>query len=758
MKFNANVATIQGNAIFEETVKMSVQNESMPFIIKSLTDMYSNPTLALSREYLSNAYDACIAKMGTQSSFGTVLDTPIEVTLPSALNPNFVIRDYGIGMNREVLSTVFPQYGASTKRGNNNEIGGFGLGAKSALAIVANFTVVSIKDGKKNVGIVQKGADGVGEISFLPETETDEASGTTITITLPKPEALNQIFRDSNLLLGFPHGSILLNGKMHENSVFNADLYTKIGEDGWVMNSLIDWENSNNQNRRVGSYNDRIVVVGPISYHVSLKDLMGEEYSSWGHNRSAEKDGVFDSSAGFSVLNLPIGSVDFTPARENLIFSEKTRKSIIDAAKRVSKGVHEYAQSSIADAPSKREAARRADMLRFNGFELDWTYKGEKIPALALSSLRVEGKKAWVANRTHKVTPSENDLKHSEGRTENAVIVAGVKTAEQAKVLNRLRKPFADRYKPGKVTTETLKVLYMEAEKSELNSWTESLAMEVFTVEEWEAKGADYRKEINAERKAKRVANATTSVINYGSTPVSVLNSYIRSNSYDRPKVHSSYASEVATADTVIYFRTNNDAPESLSHKFAKTMSSEEGKLMQVNSLNSALDAVINHYSQDKKSVKVVRVPANTKVETFLKAVPHAISIDEAVKAVADSIAEGKGAALELLMAQKSHRYSYLSNMEAHHTVKIDNPEVRTFMDEAHKAFHRVDSYKTNAGIKAKSNFVFSEDFAEVFADFRKVVNESNTYPLPLLEDIANRGFKLENGLQYINLMYPVAA
>ena len=756
MKFNENIATVEGNAIFEETVKMSVQNESMPFIIKSLTDMYSNPLLAMSREYLSNAYDACIALMGSKSSFGTVLDTPIEVTLPSPLNPNFIVRDFGIGMDRKVLSTVFPQYGASTKRENNNEIGGFGLGAKSALALVANFTVVSIKDGKKNTGIVQKGADGVGEISFLPEMETTDPSGTTITITLPKPEALNSVFRDSNLLLGFPHGSILMNGKMHENSVFNTDLYTKIGEDGWVMNSLINWENSQNYRHRnygFGSSNSKVVVVGPISYKVTQNDLFGDMFDDRNNYNASGKE-VFDASTAYSVLNLPIGSVDFTPARENLIFSEKTRKTIIEASKRMSKGVHDFAQASVSEAPSKMDAARRADTLRMNGFELDWTYKGEKIPDMTLNVLKVIGKDAWISSRDSKVTPVVTNLAHTNIRTERTIIVTGVKGAEQAKLLNRFRKPFADRN--GKITSEALAVLYMEAEKSELSSWTDALVAETFTIEEWEAKGVAYRKEINEERKAKRATSATTGVINYGSTPVGVLTPrYGYSN--DRPKVHSSYASDISGAGVVIYMRLNADAPETMSHKFAKTMMADEGAPLTVRDLNDALNAVGDHYSEDKKTVRIVRIPANTKVETFLKAVPHAISIDEAVKTVADAISADKESALGLLIAQKTHRYKYLRVMERSAEL-VENEEARAFYAEASKAYSKADSYKTSAQLSAKSRFLFADSFESLFADVRKSVTASNKFPLPLLEDVGNMGFRTESAIQYINLMYPAAA
>lgn len=749
MKFNENVATVEGNAIFEETVKMSVESDSMPFIIKSLTDMYSNPVLALSREYISNAYDATVARMGSQSSFGTVLDTPIEVTLPSSLNPNFVIRDYGVGMDRNVLANVFPKYGASTKRDNNTEIGGFGLGAKSALAVVANFTVVSIKDGKKNTAIIQKGADGVGEVSFLPEFVTEEPSGTTITITLPKPSELNMVFRDSSLLLGFPHGSILLNGKMHENSVHNPNLYTPVGEDGWVQNSLLDWENSENYRySNVGRHGVKNVVVGPISYTVKVSDLFGSEYSI------QEMNGVFDAASTYSVLNLPIGSVDFTPARENLIFSERTIKTILDASRRHSKAVQKFVQESISEAPSKVEAARRADILRLNNFTLDWTYKGEVIPQMELSEFRVEGKEAWVADRNRKVTPGKDDLTYTHGKTARTVIVTGVETAEQAKVLNRLRKPFADRHAPAKINTDNLIVLYTQADKSELTSWAEALVMDVFTAEEWEAKGVAYRKEINEARKAARGSTAT-GVVNHGSLPVTVIEPAY--NHHERPKSYSTFAAHVSKADTVIYFRINNDAPTTLSHKMAKAMSADSD--FSVKAMNFALDAIRNHYAEENKVTNVVRVPASTKLETFLKAVPHAISVDEAFKVASKEInKDAEGDALAMLISRGSYRYAWLESMTSLTTADVVNEEVRAFLEGAHKAYLKSHNRKTSRGISAKSSLVFSTEFGSVFEGFRKTVETADKFPLPLLEAIGSRYGAREHVVQYINLMYPAVA
>ena len=70
--------------------------------------MYSNPIRTICQEVMSNARDAHY-EVGTPKK-------PIEVTLPNALAPSFVVKDYGPGITPDRMSNVFVKYGCSTKR------------------------------------------------------------------------------------------------------------------------------------------------------------------------------------------------------------------------------------------------------------------------------------------------------------------------------------------------------------------------------------------------------------------------------------------------------------------------------------------------------------------------------------------------------------------------------------------------------------------------------------------------------------------
>jgi len=145
--------------------------------------MYSNPIQTICQEIMSNARDAH-REVGKN-------EVPIQVKLPSKLESTFWIRDYGPGISPDRMANVFILYGVSTKRSDNVQTGGFGLGAKSPFSYSDTFSIISItvEEGKriKRQYIAHLDETGVGEMSCVQETETDEHRGTTISIT-PRPK------------------------------------------------------------------------------------------------------------------------------------------------------------------------------------------------------------------------------------------------------------------------------------------------------------------------------------------------------------------------------------------------------------------------------------------------------------------------------------------------------------------------------------------------------------------------------------------
>lgn len=123
------------------------------------------------QEYMSNARDAMREAKSTKR---------IIVTVPNALNPVFKVRDFGPGITPQRMSKVFTQYGNSTKTSTNNQVGGFGIGAKSAWAYTDSFTIVSITGGRKRTYVAHTGVNNQGRMDLVTDEPTQEETGVEI--------------------------------------------------------------------------------------------------------------------------------------------------------------------------------------------------------------------------------------------------------------------------------------------------------------------------------------------------------------------------------------------------------------------------------------------------------------------------------------------------------------------------------------------------------------------------------------------------
>lgn len=157
--------------------------------------MYSMPIQTLVQEYICNAKDASIEAK-------TLGKKQILITAPTKFACEFRVRDFGVGLSQERVENVFTLYGNSTKRDSNNQIGGYGLGAKSAWAYTDSFTVVSFYNGTKTTYLCHVGKDNVGSMDILDVQETTEENGVEIIITV-KPEDMKQFNNAVRRVLAF---------------------------------------------------------------------------------------------------------------------------------------------------------------------------------------------------------------------------------------------------------------------------------------------------------------------------------------------------------------------------------------------------------------------------------------------------------------------------------------------------------------------------------------------------------------------------
>lgn len=139
-------------------------------------NVYTDPVKAVIREIICNAMDAH-TKAGKA-------DEQVEVHLPTQYEPWFSVKDNGPGMSDYDVYNIFCVYGASTKTNNNDETGGFGIGAKAPFAVTDQFTVNVRHNGKYTIYSAYKNDNGVPQMSILSISDTDECNGVEVHVPI----------------------------------------------------------------------------------------------------------------------------------------------------------------------------------------------------------------------------------------------------------------------------------------------------------------------------------------------------------------------------------------------------------------------------------------------------------------------------------------------------------------------------------------------------------------------------------------------
>lgn len=220
-----------------EKIHMSLSVNSQieeGLLMQRLTELYDNPIEASVREVVSNAVDAT-------SSLGNL--GRIEIFKPSRLNPVFIVKDNGCGMTKETLLEIYSKYGSSTKRSDLNQIGSYGLGAKSPLAYTTHFTVDSVKDGLSTVLVVSKG-EHTNYLEIISQTPTDRESGTTVSIPVCVDD-LDEFSKAVDVYLSSPDDfkqKMIIDGVEKKNNSWNLFSEVEISENDsvrvWINEDL----------------------------------------------------------------------------------------------------------------------------------------------------------------------------------------------------------------------------------------------------------------------------------------------------------------------------------------------------------------------------------------------------------------------------------------------------------------------------------------------------------------------------------------
>lgn len=317
-----------------QKIKMKFDENSIAKLLSIMTDLYSDSEQAVIREYATNAWDSHVQAGNT---------APIEIFSPNALSPNYIVKDQGVGLSVSDIEDIYSQYGASTKTGSDDTNGMLGLGAKSALSLVPQFHLISVKDGIKITVMVSRSSDGGGQMEIVDTKATDESNGVEIRIPVPRTSSFMAKVR--NFFRFWPEGTVLVDGQAPER-IKGRPVGDKFLVDKGLQKDYI--------------------VMGNVAYPCNTS--LYEYGSSW-------------NQLGI-VAFVDIGDVNFAPSREELHYNPHTEATIKRLQREFSAELKQSAQDDVERADTYADAYKRAAEWRTSFYNRigPFFYKGTQVP------------------------------------------------------------------------------------------------------------------------------------------------------------------------------------------------------------------------------------------------------------------------------------------------------------------------------------------------------------------------------------------
>ncbi len=302
----------------------------------SLINLYSDPIGSIVREITSNCIDANRERnlkidgkipMETEddksfwSNRETVCIEYITKNTILGVDECMMFHDYGCGLSQKRVQDVFTTFGASTKRDNNYEIGGFGLGAKSPLAYADTFYVSSRHNGTETYYMIYRNNDNVPHMDQVYQAATDQQNGTTIIVPIKRSydasdfrDAIsNQLaYFDNIVLKNVEEGIGRVRNYYHKKSVIEETDSYVITNDGA----------------------DPCLLVGRVRYPINWDMLKGTDKSD------------YNASVAFKFQ---IGVLDLVPSREEIRYTPKTITLIQTALNNVKKQFKDDLSAKYSD-------------------------------------------------------------------------------------------------------------------------------------------------------------------------------------------------------------------------------------------------------------------------------------------------------------------------------------------------------------------------------------------------------------------------
>lgn len=332
--------------IEEASLSSGLETTAMGMVLNAtsfnhiINSLYKNPLGAIIRELTTNALESHMVANTTRK---------VAIQLPTTLDHNFVIRDYGTGLDDEEVQKYLNTLFSTSKDKDNNLMGGFGLGSKSPLALVDTFNIISIKNGLKNNYAWIKEPGKLPSLVHLDDEEdrnekTSEDDGIKIVIPLGSSTKISQTSLQKRVeeearkqLLGFS-GKFMFVDNVHTKHYQDLNDIT----DTIIKEKLIlDLDHvsvfSRDKNTSYSDSSTTLVLIGGVNYpfDYSYRQYVQNLFSYF---VNAHREYIV-------CLKAPIGSLDLPMSREEILTSARNEQVLKDASEAAAKDIATYIKS-----------------------------------------------------------------------------------------------------------------------------------------------------------------------------------------------------------------------------------------------------------------------------------------------------------------------------------------------------------------------------------------------------------------------------
>jgi hypothetical protein len=321
--------------------------------------IYSNPIAAVCRELTCNALDAH-REVGTG-------EVPVVVNLPNHLEPYFKVKDLGPGISPERIDDIYLKYAASTKRNTNDQIGAFGIGAKSPFSYSDSFTIVTNVNGKCYNYAAFIDESRIGKLILLSESETTDPNGTEIIVPVKPADFSNFVISAEKCTRHWK-----VKPKFTGGSVGYLNVKPAIESNDWFISA-----------EKESYYSQEIkVLVGEIEY--ALDSLSTKSFADIS---------IMNAFSSDLYLKFPVGEVSLAANRESIFLDPATKQKIKERLILVKSDFTNLLKERVESCSSLWEAnclltESLHSMCRDAGLLDSLTWRGMKIQ----SSIRSNGK------------------------------------------------------------------------------------------------------------------------------------------------------------------------------------------------------------------------------------------------------------------------------------------------------------------------------------------------------------------------------